>query len=175
MNTVIRTSTNSKTGYELVEGDKIIPIDTTYKGEPKTLVLPTNASNRKYFNSDKVDKAPGQSIELTLKETKILGARTTATETKSISKWQDFMTEVDKVIYEDIKLRAEAAKLAAKPELTELQKAEAAYKRAMEKLEALKLKNIIETTAAEVEADEDIDTDEDIDSTELGELEEVNN
>lgn len=72
--TIITTSTTSATGYELVikydNGDSTTyPLNEHPKNEPKTLVLPDNPSNRKYFNSDKVDKAGG-TIELTYKETK---------------------------------------------------------------------------------------------------------
>ena len=69
MATFVRTSNNSKTGYELVTVDEkgnevVVPIDRQPKDEPFTLILPENESNRKYLNSKKVDAAGGK-IELT--------------------------------------------------------------------------------------------------------------
>ena len=74
MKTTIRKSTTSTTGYEIVFGDTVLPIDKTYPNEPFTLVLPENPSNRKYFNSKKVDNAEGE-IELDYKESKKFGPR----------------------------------------------------------------------------------------------------
>ena len=139
--TTIRTSTISTTGYELVTIDaqgneSVQPIQSTYKGEPKTLILPENPSNRKYFNSDKVDKAGGE-IELTYKESRTIGARTESTVRKGIEEW---LNDEDKALYLALVEKAKKARDEAnkKPKMTDLEKAEAAVARAMAKVEALK-------------------------------------
>ena len=55
MKVFIRQNATTKTGYEVVSIDElgnenVQSIEKTYPNEPFTLVLPENASNRKYFN-----------------------------------------------------------------------------------------------------------------------------
>ena len=87
--TIIRKSTESVTGYELVIIDNgvetVILLNDRPKNEPNTLILPENPSNRKYFNDIKVEKAGGE-IELTYKESKTYGPR----HKKSL---EEYMTE----------------------------------------------------------------------------------
>lgn len=139
--TTIRTSTISATGYELVTIDEqgnesVLAIQSTYKGEPKTLILPENPCNRKYFNSDKVDKAGGE-IELTYKESKSFGPRSESVSRKGIEEW---LNDDDKALYLALVEKAKKARDEAnkKPKMTDLEKAEAAVARAMAKVEALR-------------------------------------
>lgn len=108
---IIRKSMDSITGYELVvienDNENIINIDATYKNEPFTLILPENPSNRKYFNSKKVDKNGGE-IELTYKETRTLN-KTEKSDTPKISKSKilEYLTEDEMKIYEGLMREAE--------------------------------------------------------------------
>ena len=134
MKTLVSLSTTSATGYELrvIRDDgsiDVLPIDKTYPNEPYTLVLPENPCNRKYFNSKKVDKANGV-IELTYKESKTFGPRDPNTTPKAPTKgWAEYLTDEEKVLYEELKAKAErraqAAKLRAQIAALEAQLAEA--------------------------------------------------
>lgn len=109
---IIRKSENSVTGYELVvienDNENVINIDATYKNEPFTLILPENPSNRKYFNSKKVDKNGGE-IELTYKESRTLtkSEKSESTPRVSKSKLLDYLTEEELKIYEELMEKAE--------------------------------------------------------------------
>ena len=112
-----------------------MPIEKTYPNEPYTLVLPQNPSNRKYFNSKKVDAAGG-SIELIYKESKVIGPRVASGEPRK--KLEDYMTEEEKATIQTImeaarKRREEATK---KVPMTPVEKAKRAYERAMANYEA---------------------------------------
>ena len=82
MKTIVRKSTISTTGYELVvidemgnenvhAIDKMVPAKS---GTTMSLVLPDNPSNRKYWTIAKVEADGGES-ELTYKESKTFGPR----------------------------------------------------------------------------------------------------
>lgn len=135
--TIVRKSTTSLTGYEIVFDDKVVSIDKTYPNEPTTLILPENPSNRKYFSSKKVDAAGGE-IELTYKESKTLGPRTeSVTPRKGL---EEYLDEDDKALYLALvekakKNREEANK---KVPLTPLQKAEREVEKWLKKVEELK-------------------------------------
>jgi hypothetical protein len=123
-NTIIRKSTTSTTGYELVivqNGQETVHLlNDRPKNEPHTLILPENPSNRKYFNDQKVDKAGGQ-IELTYKETRTIGPKdptktpTPKTPNKSLI---DYLTEDERTIYDD--LMKKAAKRAERERLLKI-------------------------------------------------------
>lgn len=140
MKTFITTSSKAATGYELrVQNDDnsvdVTYIEKTYPNEPYTLVLPQNPSNRKYFNSKKVDAAGG-TIELTFKESKTFGPRTNNGEPKK--KLEDYLTDEEKSILADIMAKAKARREADKPKpLTEVEKAKRAAEKAQAKYEAL--------------------------------------
>lgn len=75
--TIIRKSTTSTTGYEIVFDDKVIAIEQkvlTRKGDDYSLVLPENPSNRRYYTIGKVEAAGGE-VELTYKESNPTGPR----------------------------------------------------------------------------------------------------
>lgn len=140
MATFVRNSNSSNTGYELVTVDEkgkevVVAIDKTYPGEPFTLVLPENESNRKYFNSKKVDAAGGK-IELTYKESKSFGPRSESTPRKGL---EEYLEGDDKETYLALVEKAKAAREAAnkKAPMTEYEKKLRAVERAQAALEAL--------------------------------------
>lgn len=113
--TIITRSTNSTTGYalELYEDGVLtttLTIDEIVDGG-KTLKLPTNPSNRKYFSIRKVEEAGGE-IELSYKETIKLGANTNRKALK------DYLTPEEQATIDELMNRArerqEAARAAAK-------------------------------------------------------------
>ena len=139
MNTTItiQHSKTSKTGYEIVDNGKIISIDSTYPGEPLSLVLPANSANRHYFNKKKVDNAGGK-IEVSYKETKHFGPR--GSSNRQPSKPLEYYLEGDereayvKLVEKAKKIKQETTKLVP---LTVLEKAQRNAERAKEKLEKL--------------------------------------
>jgi hypothetical protein len=141
MKTFIAQNTNTATGYELriVHDNGEVeckPIETTYKGEPKTLVLPENPSNRKYFNSDKVDKAGG-AIELTYKESKTLGQRVSERKpaTKKIDAIEQYLTEDELKVWNELKEKAQKRALLEKAK-AEADAAQAEYERLLAEAQA---------------------------------------
>lgn len=124
--TIIRKSTTSTTGYEIVIDNQIIPLNDRPKNEPFTLILPENPSNRKYFNSKKVDAAGGE-IELSYKETRHLGEKTSTStpKTPKTDKIREYLTDDERAVYDDLikkaQRRIERAALIA--EIENLQKA----------------------------------------------------
>lgn len=123
MKVQITKNANAATGYAIVTTDDngvetVQLIDKTYPNEPYTLVLPANESNRKYFNSKKVEAAGG-TIELTYKESKTFGPRTESTPRKGL---EEYLNEEDKKLYLALiekakKAREEANKKSPKTEL----------------------------------------------------------
>lgn len=110
--TIIRKSTTSTTGYELVINENghetVHLLNDRPKNEPHTLILPENPSNRKYFNDLKVDKNGGE-IELTYKETRTLGSKDTPTTPKMTPKVDitKYLTEDEKELYQELIKKAE--------------------------------------------------------------------
>lgn len=143
MKVFICNSNISHTGYELQyrsdngEVTKVLPIEKFYPGEPTTLVLPENESNRKYFSSKKVDDTAEGEIELTYKESRQYGSRPGQTTRKPL---EDYLTDEERAIYNDLIAKAKQRREEAtkKPKLTDLEKAERALAAAKAKLEALK-------------------------------------
>jgi len=138
MKTYIIKDEKSPTNYSLMNikddgTEEVVKIEKTYKGEPNTLVLPTNESNRKYFNSKKVDTSNGK-IELTYKASISIG-----TTSRTIRPITDFMDEDEKVTYEAILAKAKKRREdESKPaNLTAIEKAERQYNRAKASYEAL--------------------------------------
>lgn len=136
--TTIRTSTTSTTGYELVIKDElgnetIQPIQSTYKNEPYTLILPENPAGRKYMNSKKVDAAGGE-IELVA-----INRNPDAERTYSKKSLLEYMTPEDKELYEAIMERARQAREEAnkKVPMTEEQKLRNRIAKAQAALEEL--------------------------------------
>lgn len=136
--TIIRTSTTSTTGYELVTKDElgnesVQLIQSTYKNEPYTLVLPENPAGRKYMNSKKVDAAGGE-IELVP-----INRNPNAEHAVSRKSLLEYMTPEDKKLYDEIMERAKAAREEAnkKVPLTEEQKLRNKIAKAQAALEAL--------------------------------------
>lgn len=124
MKVQITRSNNAPTGYELVttndDGTQTVQlIEKTYPNEPFTLVLPTNASNRKYFNSKKVENAGG-TIELEYKESKPIGTRTETTTRKGL---EEYLEGDDKILYLQLVEKAKANREKAKAPMTNYEKA----------------------------------------------------
>ena len=140
--TIIRKSTLSATGYELVVDGNVVLIDKTYPGEATTLVLPENPSNRKYFSSKKVDAAGGE-VELEYKESRTLGPRSESTPRKGL---EDYLEGEDKELYLALVEKAKKAREEAhkKVPLTEEEKLLRIIARETAKLEALRAKKEVE-------------------------------
>lgn len=146
MKVFITYNDEAKTGYGLEfleDNGKVvrIPIDRTYPGEKTTLVLPENPANRKYFSAKKVDNAKDNRIELTYKETRVLGPSPEG-HTVNRKPIEDYMTDEERTTYLEIleKARQRREEANKKPKMTELEKAERALEAAKRKLEALKAK-----------------------------------
>lgn len=135
MKTYIRKDASTPTGYALKvvddnDNESILPITDVVKNDPKVLVLPTNPSNRKYFTKTKVGDGD---LELSYKASITLGPRIgEPSQRKSLV---EYLTEEEKAIYDDLMAKAKARR--DRP-MTDLEKAELAYKKALEKYEALK-------------------------------------
>lgn len=138
-NTIIRKSTVSATGYELVVDGNVVLIDKTYPGEPTTLVLPANPSNRKYFSSKKVDAAGGE-LELEYKESKSFGPRSESSAPRK--GLEEYLDGEDKELYLALVEKAKKAREEAhkKVPLTEEEKLMRIIARETAKLEALRAK-----------------------------------
>lgn len=128
MKVYINNSLHSTTGYEIViKDDKGIIVDTkpidTIVDDGKTLKLPENPSNRKYFNLAKVEAADGI-VELTYKESVTLDTR--SGEPKEKKPLEDYLNDEDKALYLALvekakKNRAEANKRVPMTEKEKLQ------------------------------------------------------
>ena len=135
MKTYIRKDSSTPTGYALRVVDdndnaSILPIVDVVKNDPKVLVLPTNPSNRKYFTKTKVGDGD---LELTYKASITIGPRTgESSQRKSLV---DYLTAEEKTIYDDLMAKAKARR--DRP-MSDLEKAELAYKKALERYEALR-------------------------------------
>ena len=143
MKVLVRRNSNTNTGYELVTindagKEVVVSIDKTYPNEPFTLVLPANESNRKYFNSKKVDAAGGE-IELTYKESKTIGPRIESTPRKGL---EEYLEGKDKEMYLALVEKAKKAREEAnkKAPMSDLEKAMRAVERAQAKLAELQEK-----------------------------------
>ena len=101
MKVYINNSIHSNTGYELViKDDNGLIVETksidTLVDDGKTLKLPENPSNRKYYNLAKVEAADGI-VELTYKESITLGTR--SGEPKEKKPLEDYLNDEDKALY----------------------------------------------------------------------------
>ena len=111
MKTYITTNPSTPTGYEVQVVHEDGHIDATpiveLVDDGRTLKLPANPSNRKYYNLKKVMSSEGP-VELTYKETRTLGNTSTPTTTKAPTKgWVEYLTDEEKVIYDELKAKAE--------------------------------------------------------------------
>ena len=134
MKTFITRNAEAKTGYAIVTKEDdgnivdIMLINEYDPSNPKSLKLPENPSNRKYFSIEKI----GDEVELTYKETKVLGPRGNS------KKIEDYITDEEKAIITDIMAKAKARKEADKPrELTPVEKAQLKIEKAKKELEKL--------------------------------------
>lgn len=132
MKVYINNSIHSNTGYELViKDDEGLIVETknidTLVDDGKTLKLPENPSNRKYFNLAKVESADGI-VELTYKETIKLGTREPGESKKPL---EDYLNDEDKALYLALIEKAKAAKAEAhkKVPMTPIEKKRAQIER----------------------------------------------
>ena len=109
--TKIITSNESKTGYAIQDGDLILNIDEIVD-DGKTLKLPENSSNRRYYSIRKVQEGK---TELTYKASMTYGPRTPK------KNWADYLTEEERQIIEDIKNLCLQRMEADKPSVQELE------------------------------------------------------
>ena len=140
MKVFIRQNVSTKTGYEIVSIDElgnenVQPItDITKDG--KSYILPDNPSNRHFWAISRVQDEP---VELTYKESKTFGPRDNSQPRKKL---EDYLTDEEKAIIEDLMNKAKARKEADKPKpLTEVEKAKIAAQKAQAKYEALLAKS----------------------------------
>ena len=142
MSTIITTSTTSTTGYKLVINDNglVTEIDVNEfdKNNAKSIKLPENPSNRKYFSIEKIEKNGGE-IELTYKESIKMGERAPRMDVT------DFLTEDERKELDEAKAKVEdlmnLAKTrreeAKKKPMTEKEKAQKKLDKAIEGLKSL--------------------------------------
>ena len=101
------------------------------------LKLPQNSCNRVWVSCKKVESAPNQTLDYgdAVKIPRVLGPYNHG------KKLEDYMTPEEKAIIDEIMAKCKERKEADKPKpLTELEKAEREFERAMKKLETLKAK-----------------------------------
>ena len=141
--TIIRTSTTSSTGYELViihdDHEEVHPIEKalpTKSGRTMSLVLPENPSNRQYYTMAKVDEAGGE-VELTYKASITLGTTVERSPKKPL---EDYLDGEDRELYLALVEKAKKAREEAhkKVPLTEEEKLMRIIERETKKLEALR-------------------------------------
>ena len=136
--TIITRNTNSTTGYaiSIYEDDALTQsiLIEEIVDEGKTLKLPENPSNRKYFSIKKVEEAGGE-IELTYKETVKLGANTNRKALK------DYLTAEEQAAIDALlnkaRERQEAAREAAKKPVSKEEKLKAKIAKLQAELAAL--------------------------------------
>ena len=76
---------------------------------PKSLKLPDNPSNRKYISMDKIDKAPGQVLELTYKESVHIDRKPTDKKPDI-----EYLTDEEKAVYQSLMDKIKERKQAEK-------------------------------------------------------------
>lgn len=138
MKVTINHSITSTTGYELriIKDDGTMDIKDidTIVDEGKTLKLPENPSNRKYYAIKKVEDA--DEVELTYKASITLGTRENSEPKKPL---EDYLEGDDRILYLELveKAKKKRAEMTKKP-MTELEKAEAKVARLMAQIEEMK-------------------------------------
>ena len=109
--TKIITTNESKTGYAIQDGDVILNIDEIVD-DGKTLKLPENSSNRRYYSIKKVQEGK---TELTYKASMSYGPR------EPKKSWEEYLTDEEKSTIEFIKEACLQRMEADKPSVTELE------------------------------------------------------
>ena len=135
MKTYITTNPSTPTGYEVQVVHEDGHIDATpiveLVDDGRTLKLPVNPSNRKYYNLEKVKKAEGP-VELTYKETRTLGNTSTPTTPKAPTRgWMEYLTDEEKALYEELRVKAER-----RMKIAQLKAQKAEWERQLAELEA---------------------------------------
>lgn len=109
------------------------PLKLTSDG--KAYELPTNSANRKWVFLSKL--ANKTELELSYRATRVLGPRGGGTQSKK--SWTEYLSDEDKILYEELKARGEKIKKEAeeKKPLSALEKAKIKYERELEKYQKL--------------------------------------
>lgn len=126
--------------YHVIDQDGTMGPACTKVSTDGYLILTPNASNRKCINKAKADayfaENPDGSIGFTYKTSRPAGSCSVKIPNEKLIK---YLPEELQAEYKDIVDRAIAAKMADKKQpMTELEKAQKAYEKALAKLEALK-------------------------------------
>lgn len=140
MKTYITTNPSTPTGYEVTvtyDDGKVehLPIvkkepDRETKGAFDWYILPENPSNRKMVNGKKIHDG----MELTYRETRTLGPRTNepnASPKMSTKGWMEYLTDEEKTIVEEIRVKAER-----RAQIAKLKAQKAEWERQLAELEA---------------------------------------
>lgn len=109
--TKIIITNESKTGYALDDNGTILNIDEIVD-DGKTLKLPENSSNRRYYSVKKVQEGK---TELTYKASMTYGPR------EPKKKWEDYLSDEERQVIEDIKNLCLQRMEADKPSVQELE------------------------------------------------------
>lgn len=141
MATFIKTSSKSRTGYELHITDenghtRVELINSYDPNRPTSLQLPENPANWKYFSTKKLEAIPEEGLELTYKAPRVLGPRLPGS--GMTQKITDFATPEELEVYNNLLEKWKARREEAKTKANDpLEKAKRQYERAQAKYEAL--------------------------------------
>lgn len=146
--TFIIKNAKSTTGYSIkvVEDDKTNIVDIEKISKPdhhgvQWLILPENPANRQYMALPKAEKIEKE-LELEYRETRTIGPRGNS------KKLEDYMTDEEKKLVEEIMNRCKERKANDKPkELTPLEKAMRNLEKYQKEVEELKKKEAEEAKA----------------------------
>lgn len=126
--------TPNENGYELrILNDDGTVFSTTpltnITHDGKSYILPDNPANRHYWALSRLD---GKEVELTYKESKTFGPRTTTDTPKTSTKgWIEYLTEEEKALYDELKAKAEK-----RAKIAQLKAQKAEWERQLAELEA---------------------------------------
>lgn len=101
--------------------------------EDNYLKLPENSCKRQWVSGSKVEKAPGQCVDYgtEVKEARVLGPKTSSTPKVSTKGWMEYLTDEEKALYEELKVKAER-----RMKIAQLKAQKAEWERQLAELEA---------------------------------------
>jgi hypothetical protein len=137
MKTYITTNPNTPTGYEVTvkhDDGKVehLPIikkepDRETKGAFDWYILPENPANRKMVNGKKIHDG----MELSYRETRTQSSSTSTTPKASTKGWTEYLTDEERALYEELKVKAER-----RAQIAKLKAQKAEWERQLAELEA---------------------------------------